>query len=428
MKCEWCKISFGVIVVVLLVLAISYQFIDPAAPKDIKIATGSKEGSYYKFAQEYKKILKKEKFNLEIIPTAGSIDALKKLENKEVDIAFIQGGTASKKDIANLASLASIYFEPIWIFYNSHLNINYINQLQGKKIAIGINGSGTQPLALEILKQNNINSSNTTFLKLPINEAKKALENGEIDALFTVISPTSSHILTLIENQNIQLLHMKRASAYSKRFHYITPLKIGEGVINLEKNIPPQELSLISTTATLVSKKDLHPDLIRLLLKTAKIVHAKPSIFEENITFPNQNYTQIPLHVDAKHYLEKGDSFLEKIFPFWIASSIDRLIIMIIPLLTLLFPLFKGLMPIYRWRIRSKIYKWYKILHEADSKLTSLNKKELINIQKDLLQMFNDMEKDSDVPLSYMGEYYDLKVHANLILGRIEKLLKNKTD
>lgn len=425
MKCEWCKISFGVVIVISLILGVSYQFLDPAAPKNIKIATGTKEGSYYKFAQEYKKILKEDKFNLEIIPTAGSIEALAKLENKEVDLAFIQGGTANKDDINNLTSLASIYFEPIWIFYNSSLDITYINELQGKKIAIGVDGSGTQPLAIEILKQNNINAQNSIFVKLPMNEAKEALESQKIDALFTVISPTSSKILSLIENENIKLLNIKRASAYSKRFHYITPLSIGEGVINLEKNIPSHELSLISTTATLVSQKNLHPDLIRLILKTAKKVHSQPSIFEENILFPNKDYTQIPLHVDAKHYLEKGDSFLEKIFPFWIASSIDRLIIMIIPLLTLLFPLFKGVMPIYRWRIRSKIYKWYKILHEADSKLERLNKEELLNIQKDLHKMFDNMEKDSDVPLSYMGEYYDLKVHANLILGKIEKLLNN---
>lgn len=426
MKCEWCKISFGVVIVIFLILGISYQFLDPIAPKDIKIATGTKEGSYYKFAQEYKKILKKDKFNLEIIPTAGSIEALKKLENKEVDLAFIQGGTANKEDINNLTSLASIYFEPIWIFYNASLDITYINELQGKKIAIGVDGSGTQPLAIQILKQNNITAKNSTFVKLTIKEAKKALEDNKIDALFSVISPTSKKILALIGDKNIKFLDIKRASAYSKRFHYISPLHIGEGVINLEKNIPSHELSLISTTATLVSQKDLHPDLIRLILKTAKKIHSKPSIFEENILFPSKNYTQIPLHVDAKHYLEKGDSFLEKIFPFWIASSIDRLIIMIIPLLTLLFPLLKGIMPIYRWRIRSKIYKWYKILHEADSKLGQLNKKELINIQKDLLKMLNNMEEDSDVPLSYMGEYYDLKVHANLILGKIEKLLINK--
>jgi TRAP transporter TAXI family solute receptor len=424
MKCEWCKITCGIIAIVFLILGISYQFIDPAPSRSIKIATGSVEGSYYKFATEYKKILEKEKFELTIIPTAGSVAALEKLENKEVDIAFVQGGTAKLEDIENLTSLASLYFEPLWVFYSSKLQISYINELRGKKIAIGVDGSGTQPLALEILKQNDINANNTEFLKLSTQEAKQALEEGSIDALFTVISPTSDKILSMLANQNIKLLDIKRASAYSKKFDFLTPLKIGEGVISLVDNIPSKEITLISTTATLVSQKDLHPDLIRLILKTAKTMHATPSIFEESENFPSKKYVQIPLHVDAAHYLEKGDSFLEKIFPFWIASSIDRLIIMIIPLLTLLFPLIKGALPLYRWRIRSKIYKWYKILHEIDIKLENISKEELRTIKNDLEKMAQDMQEDSNIPLSYMGEYYDLRVHANLILGRIEKLLE----
>lgn len=423
MKCEWCKIYLGGALFILLTLGISYQFISPAPPKTITIATGTTSGSYYEFAQRYKEIFKKEKFNLEIITTAGSVEALEKLEKKEVDIAFVQGGTAKKEDLENLKSLASIYFEPLWIFYNSKIDIHYINELKGKKIAIGVNGSGTQPLALDILRENSINEENTQFYKISTTDGKEALERGEIDALFTVISPTSKHILSLLENKNIKLLNIKRASAYSKKFHFLTPLSIGEGVINLEKNIPSSKINLISTTANLVAQKDLHPDIIRLILKTAKKVHSVPSIFEENELFPSKKFTEIPLHEDAAHYLEKGDSFLEKIFPFWLASSIDRLIIMIIPLLTLLFPLIKGALPLYRWRVRSTIYKWYKILHELDMRLDSVEEDELLNIQNELKNMLSEMQKDSKIPLSYMGEYYDLKVHANLILGKIEKLL-----
>jgi len=127
---------------------------------------------------------------------------------------------------------------------------------------------------------------------------------------------------------------------------------------------------------------------------------------------------------DAKKYLLKGDSFLEKIFPFWISSMIDRLAIMIIPLLTLLFPLLKGAMPLYRWRVRSKVYKWYKILHEIDSRLKNTDKNELEKTKADLLKILDEIQRETKIPLSYMGEYYDLKVHINLILGKLEKLLK----
>jgi TRAP transporter TAXI family solute receptor len=424
MQKEWFKLGFGAFVLILLVLGISYQFIDPAPPKKLSIATGTTSGSYYKFAQEYKKLLEKEKFELLIVPTQGSVEALKKLQNKEVDIAFVQGGVANEEEVKTLRSLASIYFEPLWIFYSEKFDFKYINELKGKKVSIGSEGSGTKPLALEILKQNSIDKTNTTLLELSNEAAQQALDEGEIDVLFSVISPSSKMVQSLLSNPKVKLLNIQRASAYSKKLHYLTPVSIGEGVVSLENNIPSSNITLLSTTATLVGQKDLHPDLIRLILKTAKQVHSTPSLFENNEIFPSKKYLQIPLHVDAKHYLEKGDSFLEKIFPFWIASSIDRLVIMIIPLLTLLIPIIKGALPLYRWRIRSSIYKWYKILHEIDLKLESLDKSELPKIKEDLEKMAEDIQKISKIPLSYMGEYYDLRVHANLILGRIEKLLQ----
>lgn len=424
MQKEWFKLGFGAFVLILLVLGISYQFIDPAPPKKLSIATGTTSGSYYKFAQEYKKLLEKEKFELLIVPTQGSVEALKKLQNKEVDIAFVQGGVANEEEVKTLRSLASIYFEPLWIFYSGKFDFKYINELKGKKVSIGSEGSGTKPLALEILKQNSIDKTNTTLLELSNEAAQQALTKGEIDVLFSVISPSSKMVQSLLSNPKVKLLNIQRASAYSKKLHYLTPVSIGEGVVSLENNIPSSNITLLSTTATLVGQKDLHPDLIRLILKTAKQVHSTPSLFENNEIFPSKKYLQIPLHVDAKHYLEKGDSFLEKIFPFWIASSIDRLVIMIIPLLTLLIPIIKGALPLYRWRIRSSIYKWYKILHEIDLKLESLDKSELPKIKEDLEKMAEDIQKSSKIPLSYMGEYYDLRVHANLILGRIEKLLQ----
>lgn len=423
MKKEWFKIILGSIIILFGALAFTYQFIDPAPPKTLKIATGTITGSYYKFAKEYQSLLKKENFNLQIVPTAGSVEALSKLQKNEVDVAFVQGGVASQKDIESFYSLGSLYFEPLWVFYSKKLSLSYISDLKGKKIAIGTKGSGTQPLALSILKQNNITEKNTNLLQLSTDEAQKALENGKIDALFCVISPKAKQIMALLENPNIKLLNIKRASAYAKRFNYLTPLSLGEGVISLEANIPSSTIHLLSTTATLVAKKDLHPDLVRLLLKTAKSIHNTHSIFEENEIFPNEKYTQIPLNPHAKHYLEKGDSFLEKIFPFWIASTIERLIIMLIPLITLLIPIIKGAMPLYRWRIRSSIYRWYKILHKIDMRLESIDKSELPKLRNEIEKMAEDIQKSSKVPLSYMGEYYDLRVHANLIINKIDKFL-----
>jgi len=424
MKCEWCKIALLPIAILLIVGVFSYQFINPAPPKTLKIATGKADGSYYHYATLYHNILKKDKFDLQVIPTAGSVEALSMLEKGEVDLAFVQGGTASKTDMKNLMSLSSLYYEPLWIFYQKNENINFLYELKGKRIYIGGEGSGTRALALVLLKENNINNKNTKFVNLNGRSPKQALKSGKVDAIFSVISANSSKIQSLLEDKDIKLFNFKRAKAYSKRFNYLKPLILGEGVMDLEKNIPNRDITLLGTTATLVSTKELNSDLIRLILRAVKKIHSKASIFSQKNEFPTQKYTQIPMSEDAKIYLIKGDSFLQKIFPFWIASTIERLIVMILPLLVILFPLLKGLLPLYRWKIRSKIYKWYKILHELDSRLETVDPKLLIQIKKDLEKMINEMQKDSNIPLSYMGEYYDLKVHANLILGKLNKKIQ----
>ncbi len=422
MRCEWCKFVFGILAIIISVGYISYQFIDPAPPRTIKIATGKADGAYYKYATIYHNILEKEKFDLQIIPTAGSIEALKMLRNNEVDVAFVQSGTASNSDIKELKSLGSLYFEPLWIFYNRKKPFKYLFDLRGENLYIGENGSGTKALAEAILKENGIDEKNTNFKSK--NNPIEELKNGNITAFFSVISASSSKIKNILLNKDIKLFDLKRAKAYAKRFNYLSALELDEGMLDLKNNIPKNKISLIGTTATLVANKHIHPDIVRLLLKTAKKVHSKESIFSKQNQFPTYKFTQIPMDENAKNYLIKGDSFLEKIFPFWIASTIDRLIIMIIPILTLLFPLIKGALPLYRWRIRSKIYKWYKILHELDHRIDAVSKDELKVILKEIEKMQKTIKEDSNIPLSYMGEYYDLRVHLDLIYSRIQERLR----
>ncbi len=426
MKCEWCKITLPVVVILLIVGIFSYQFIDPAPPRTIKIITGKTDGSYYHFATLYNKILEKEKFHLKIIPSAGSVEALSLLEQGKGDVAFIQGGTINKNETKNLISLGSIYFEPLWIFYKKGKGFNYLYELKGKKLYIGNKGSGTRALALILLNKNNINKENTIFVKLKGETPQEALKKGEIDAIFSVISANSPNIKKLLEDDQLELFSFKRADAYSKIFPFLSPLVLGEGIINLKENIPNRQKILLGTTATLVASKSIHPDWIRLLLKAAKKIHSKATIFSDENQFPTYKYTQIPMDKDAKNYIIKGDSFLEKILPFWMASMIDRLAIMIIPLLTLLFPLFKGILPLYRWRVRKAIYKWYKILFDIDSKIEDLDKEELEKTKKELLNLLDEIQEETKIPLSYMGEYYTLKEHANLILDKIDKLLKKQ--
>ncbi len=423
-------------VIFILIAAIGFwettKFLKPPLPKSFSIATGRSDGAYYKFAKEYKKLLKKQGITLNIVTTAGSVEALKLLNAGKVDVAFIQGGTAKKYiNNKNISSLASIFYEPLWIFYNKNLgNIRYLYNFKGRKISIGENGSGTKALSSLLLKENDVSKQNTTIKYLNTEQSIKALKKGTIDALFMVVSPKSDNIKKLLSNPNVKLFSFKRALAYKQKFLYLASLILGEGTIDLKKNIPSKDITLLSATCTLVQNNKFNPELMKLLLKIAKKVHSKKNLFANEGFFPNTRFAQIPINEDAKIYLKKGDSLLEKIFPFRVAVMINRLIIFLIPLITLLLPFFKGFLPVYRWRIRYKIYKWYGNLSEIDKNIEKMKISQIEETIKKISKLEKEIKEQTNIPLSYMGEYYNLQVHIDLIIKKINdrKILLEKNN
>ncbi len=335
---------------------------------------------------------------------------------------FFEAGTAS--NVSGLRSLASLFYEPLWVFYRKEQPVEYLRDLKGKRIAIGAEGSGTRALAMQLLQKNGIDDKNTTFLGLTSQEAKQQLETGIIDVAFFVVSPKAAMISELLHNTNINLMSFKRAKAYTSHYPFLTEIIISEGMIDLQQNIPTQNISLLATTASLVVREDMNSDLIRLLLREAEKIHSVPDLLAAKNTFPSEKYVEIPLHEEAKNYLRNGPSLLEKTLPFWLASLIDRLKIMLIPLLTLLIPLLKGILPIYRWRVRSKIYRWYETLRQVDSRIESLDIHVIEQEIQRLSALHNELITQVPIPLSYMSEFYNLRVHINLILTRLKERRK----
>ncbi|MDF1875614.1 ABC transporter substrate-binding protein [Sulfurimonas sp. SAG-AH-194-I05] len=384
------------------------------------MATGSKDSNYYATALKYQKLLAKQNVKLTIIETSGSVENLDLLNSKKADIAFVQGGIIDAKENAQVESLASVYYEPLWIFYkNKGYSIEYIVELIEKKISIGMNGSGTQYLAIQMLIDNGLSTDNTTLLSLSAKDSKEKLLNGEIDAMFFVSSPSSPAVVELLSDPSVELLNLKRVRAYNQKYTFLSSLTLHEGTIDLYKNLPSENKNLLATTANLVCNKGINDELIRVFLKQIKIVHSEQSIFEGANQFPSLQHLDTSINEEAQNYLTNGDSWLESIFPFWIASQIDRLKILLIPLLTLLFPLFKGVLPLYNWTIRSKIYKWYTQLEELEytNKLShaALEKNiKAVRILKD------EVQEQTKVPLSYKGEYYNLLLHIDLVAKELQ--------
>ena len=424
---EFLKIFGPAIIITLIGFVVVYQFVDPAPPDHLSIGTGSHTGAYYPFGQQYREILARDGITVEVRSTAGSVENIRLLKSPAdgVDVAFVQGGIGNPVDSPNLASLGSLYFEPLWLFHRTNTPVKRLSDLRQKRIAIGPEGSGTRAVALQLLADNDISTDGSSIFPTGGNEAVKALKQGDIDAAFFVASARSSVVQTLLKTSGISLMSFDRAEAYTRIHRFLSSVILPEGVIDFDLNIPSEDIILLAPAATLVARDDIHPALIDLLLQAASEVHLSGGLFEEVNQFPSQKYVDFPLDKDAVRFFKHGPPFLQRYLPFWAATLIDRLKIMLLPLLTLLIPLIKIVPPSYRWRVRRKIFHWYRELQAVDLEVNENDPLEKLNTYLTELRKIDEEVKQVTVPLSYAAELYALRIHIAHVQRRIVEYSQN---
>ena len=325
MKYNFFTVSIPILLLVIASFYLTSKFIEPSSKKEITIATGSIDGEYYQTALKYKEILEKQKVKVNILTSNGSMENIQLLNDKKADIAFIQNGIDELKEQTHIKAIASIYYEPLWIFYkNDTYKMDYLIQLISKKISIGKEKSGTEDLALKILNDNGINKKNSQLLYNSTQEAKNLIIKGEIDAMFIVSSPNSNVIKELLENPDISLFSFKRAKAYSRKYSFLEATPIYEGTIDLYKNLPSQDINLLSTTANLIVRDDFSDELTRLILKEIKRIHNKKGLFETQNQFPNIDNLTIEINEDAQKAIK---SIRDKICQIYGQNVSNRVII-----------------------------------------------------------------------------------------------------
>ncbi|HUG82512.1 MAG TPA: TAXI family TRAP transporter solute-binding subunit, partial [Bryobacterales bacterium] len=261
------------VVVTLLGFAVAWQYVEPPPPNRVRICAGDREGAYYAFAEHYTEFLAQQDIELEVVETAGAVDNVKRLESGECDLGFVQGGVGSQFPDAPLESLASLYFEPLWVFYRAPLTIERLTDMQGLRVAVGEEDSGTRLLSLQLLADNGVTKDGARLLALDTAEAAAQLRAGEIDAAFFVSAPSGHLIRELLLEESVRLLSFRRDRAYRSRYRYLSSVMLGEGSADLVRNIPPGDTTLMAPAAALISRADFHPALVTVMLQAAEQVH-----------------------------------------------------------------------------------------------------------------------------------------------------------
>jgi TRAP transporter TAXI family solute receptor len=418
---ELVKVWSPVLLIVVIGFVVAYQYIGAPPPKRIAMAAGPADGAYYRFAREYAERLADDGVQLDVVTTMGSVENLALLRRGDVSLAFVQGGTASEDDRRELQALGSLFLEPVWVLTRSTETTDRLTGLAGRRIAIGSELSGTHRLAERLLEANGIVAANTTLEAADNAQALRRLSSGSLDAAMFVASAEAPFLRDVLADPSLALLDFDRAPAYERKFSFLMPVVLREGVLDLARNIPPRDTRLVASAATLAARPDLNPRVIPAVLDAVTRVHEQGGVFEERRQFPSADLADLPMHPDARRYVLGGPSFLYRWLPYGTAVVLDRLKVLLLPLVALLLPLFRIAPPLYQWRVRSKIYRWYGAVRDIDMELLEDGTVDVADLRARLRTLEREVA-GVHVPLSYAGEQYHLRLHIRLLQERLDAL------
>jgi TRAP-type uncharacterized transport system substrate-binding protein len=417
-------VSISVIVLIGLALSTAiFMYMEAAPPDSITIASGPDGSIFQKTAEKYKVILAKNGVTLKIIPSEGSPDNFKKLSDPkvDVDIGFVLGGQVNGTNTDNLVSLGSISYQPLMIFYRGALK-NLLSDFKGQRLYTGPKGSGTDSLARTLLEANGIKpDGNTVLVNTIAGNPEQALLENHVDAIFLMGETTPLELMRhLVHTPEIHIFNFTQADGYTRRINYLNKLEIPKGSLDLGQDIPSENLYLVGPTVELIARDSLHPALSDLLLEAAREVHGAASPFKKRGEFPAPLEHEFRISEDASRYYESGKSFLYRTFPFWAASLITRSLTIIVPLALFVIPALQLVPSIYRWRLESRIYRWYRVLLdiERDAFKPSADHKR----REELLRHLDHIEHTVNkivVPASCGNHFYELRLHINFVRDKL---------
>lgn len=420
---DFLKVYWPLVLIALVGLFVALRFVEPAPPNRVSMAAGSPGGAYYAYSERYRNLLGEHGVEVELISTAGSIESLRLLNEGEVDFGLVQGGLANAGDAERLMTLGGLFYEPLWIFARRETGAGGVEELRGARMAIGAPGSGTRALAEHVRREFGGDWGAQSDLPLSGQAAADALLAGDLDAAAFAAGISAPYVEQLIRAPDIILVPLNRAPALARRAPALAEVTLLRGVVDIGENIPASDIPMIAPIAQLAVRRDLHPAIQDILLEAADDIHSEASLLAEPKTFPDGRLVDLPLSSEAERYYEHGPSALRRWFPFSVANFLERAWVLLIPLVTLMIPLVRVAPPIYRWRVRRKVYIWYDDLRKLEARGRSAGSQ----AERDLVrQHLGKLQEDIgklEVPLSYTDDLYRLRNHVafvNQLLGNLD--------
>ena len=403
------------IVLAVSLLALAYAWLDPNPPKHVTLATGPAQSAYDEFGKRYASALAKNGIKVDLIATEGSAANLLLLREGKVDLGFVQGGNSAPTPEADgehtLESLGSLFLEPVWLFYRGP-TLTALPQLKGLRLNVGTAGSGLPNLVHKLLESNHIDRSALRLSELEQTPATVAFLAGELDAVVFASAPESLMVQMLLQTPGIKLMNFAQSEAYSRRFAFLSPALLPQGVVDLAANIPPQDVRLVAPTTTLLTRTSTHPALLQLFALAGNDIHGGAGWFKQARQYPNIQNNELPIAQEAERAIRAGTSLLQRYLPFWVANMIERMWLVMGIIVAVLLPLSRVVPPLYEFRVRSRIFRWYAQLRDIEHRFGPQCDTQALLGE---LQALDRSAQKISVPLSYADELYALRSNIALV-------------
>lgn len=438
----------------------AFQFVEPAPPDRVTIAAGSPDGAYTAFARQYRRHLARYDIALDILETGGSVDNLDRLRaavDGQVgedgsgedgsgddradgaatrageplpDLIFLQGGVAPPMEVTGtedppepaITSLGQMFLEPLWLFYRQGAFPDgpptRLSDLTGGRVAIGGEGSGTRSLVTRLMRASGISVEPPAFQSLAGAEAVAGLRAARLDAAFFVAAPQSSLIRELLRADGIALASFDRADGFAQRYPDLQRVILHAGAIDPATDTPPGDIVMVAPVASLVARADLHPAVVALLLEAATTRHGQPTLFSAAGSFPRAQSGAFPMNPAAERFLTDGPPFLQRYLPFWLAVLVDRMVVLIIPFVAVMLPLMRFFPPLYAWRMRMRVNRWYRRVSALEEKAVAADTEDEQAAALLDLDRLDDEVSTIVVPLGFAHTVYQLRQHIRLVHDR----------
>jgi TRAP transporter TAXI family solute receptor len=415
------------VLLAVVLLALAYWWLDPMPPRQITLATGPAQSAYDEFGKRYARELAKHGIKVQVLPSQGSADNLRLLQEGRADIGFVQGGsneTPAGQD-SELEAMGSLFVEPVWLFYRHasaskrkrDATLNALSELKGLRINVGTDGSGVPSLMDKLFEANHIDKSTLTLSRLEQTPAVMALLQGDIDALVFASAPESLMVQMLLQTPGIQLMDFAQSEAYSRRFTFLTPVTLPRGVVDLANDIPSRNVHLIAPTTTLVARHDVHPALMQLFSQASLALHGAAGWFNRAHEFPRIANMEYPLAEEAERTIRNGVPLLQRYLPYTMANLMERMWLALGIIIAILLPLGRIVPPVYQFRIRSRVFRWYRQLRDIETRMLAKE-----SSPGELLEAIDQLEARVEkihVPLSYADQLYALRSNIELVRSKL---------